>query len=132
MAHKSQTDLVLSVPCSEENPSTWALNAPGRNSFRILVRCRSAQSAADPRETPGLPSQGGKDVGSIPSRREKQYWPLHGLKGLLARKTFMKNVRNSFTHTRPFRFIKAVLLTILVAFLVLLAFWVFSAGLAVG
>lgn len=132
MANKDQTDLVLSVPCTEENPLTWVLDAPGRDSFRILVRCRSAQSVADPRETPGLPSQGYEDVGSTPSRREKQYWPLHGLKALFTRKTFMKNVHNSFTHTRPFRFIKAVPLTILVAFLVLLAFLVFSAGLAVG
>jgi hypothetical protein len=42
MAQTKNSDLVLSVACQEEATRTWVLEPKGRNSFRIVVRCRRA------------------------------------------------------------------------------------------
>jgi hypothetical protein len=42
MAQTKNSDLVLSVACQEEATRTWVLEPKGRNSFRIVVRCRKA------------------------------------------------------------------------------------------
>ena len=42
MAQTKNPDLVLSVACQEKATRTWVLEPKGRNSFRIVVRCRRA------------------------------------------------------------------------------------------
>ena len=48
MAQTNNPDLVLAVPCQEERTG-WVLDPEGRNSFRIVVRCRRAQGALSPK-----------------------------------------------------------------------------------
>ena len=128
MAHKAQTDLVLFVPCAEESPLTWVLDAQGRDTFRIVVRCRQAQAAIDPRKAPESLVEGVRHVRSLPNRREKQWWPLHRNSSL--RRRIMELVRRSLKNTRQFIFIKAVLLTLFLLMLAWLSFLVLSAGLS--
>jgi hypothetical protein len=132
MSHKDQADLILSVSCTDESRRTWALDAPGRNTFRIVVRCRQAQAAVDSGKASGLPIHGHTDIGFLPSRREEQCRRLYSLKGLFRRKQFMDVLRNSFRHTRQFSFIKAVLIAAFVLIRAWFAFLVLSAGLLVG
>jgi hypothetical protein len=49
MAQTNNPDLVLAVPCQEDRTGTWVLDPEGRNSFRIVVRCRRAQGAPLPK-----------------------------------------------------------------------------------
>jgi hypothetical protein len=49
MAQTNKPDLVLSVACQEEAIRTWVLDPKGRNSFRIVVRCRRAPGAPSPK-----------------------------------------------------------------------------------
>ena len=48
MAPTNNPDLVLSVACQEEGTRTWVLDPEGRNSFRIVVRCRRAPGVRSP------------------------------------------------------------------------------------
>jgi hypothetical protein len=48
MAQINNPDLVLSVACQEEGAHTWVLDPRGRNSFRIVLRCRRAQGTPSP------------------------------------------------------------------------------------
>jgi|HubBroStandDraft_6_1064221.scaffolds.fasta_scaffold3402732_1 hypothetical protein len=49
MTQTKNSDLVLAVPCQEDRSGTWALEPEGRDSFRIVVRCRRAQGAPSPK-----------------------------------------------------------------------------------
>jgi len=48
MPQTNNPDLVLAVPCQEDRTG-WVLDPEGRNSFRIVVRCRRAQGALSPK-----------------------------------------------------------------------------------
>lgn len=130
MAHTGRHDLVLFIPCAEESRRNWVLDAQGRDTFRIVVRCREEQAAVDLRKAPELIGEGVRHVRSSPNRREKQHWPSR--RNILLRRRVMEIVRRSLKKTRQFRFIKAVLLTLLLLMLAWLSFLVLSAGLLVG
>lgn len=46
MAQTNKLDLVLSVAGQEDSTRTWVLDPQGRDSFRIVVRCRRAPRAS--------------------------------------------------------------------------------------
>ena len=46
MPPSDNRDLVLSASCGASQAHTWVLDPQGRNSFRIVVRCRPDEVAA--------------------------------------------------------------------------------------
>src|SRR5690349_2300024 len=99
MAYKDQTELVLSAQCAENTPLTWVLDAPGRDTFRIIVRCRGTQSPDEAGKAPGLPIPGDKDAGSLQSGREP-FGRFYEWNVLFRRKQLAGIIRNTFKHSR--------------------------------
>jgi hypothetical protein len=48
MTQTHKPDLVLSAAGHDDTTRTWVLDPQGRDSFRIVVRCRRAQPAPTP------------------------------------------------------------------------------------
>lgn len=49
MPPTDKPDLVISTTCREDITRTWALDPHGRQSFRIVVKCKEVKAACGPK-----------------------------------------------------------------------------------